>query len=237
MSPLLPLLASLVIAAQATPAVAPAAKGSPADEIVQKLQQRYDATKDLTANVVQEMEIASFGRKMTSKGMVYFKRPGRMRWDMSDGQRQTIVADGTYLWLYQPSEQQVYKAPFSAAFQSATPVSFLTGIGRIADDFAVTQDGEEGGLLYLRLVPHVGEGIGVLRLGIDRKKYDIVVAEVRDPMGNLTRLQFNDIKRDTGVDNGLFVFHIPPGTEVVEAPQNDALPPGGEEQPPAAPKE
>jgi len=205
----------------ATPTAPPAVvaiKPGPADEVVQKLQQRYDATRDLQADVVQEMEISSFGRKLTSKGKVYFKRPGRMRWDMSDGQRQTIVADGTFIWLYQPSEQQVYKAPFGQAFQSTTPVSFLTGIGRISDDFSVAPDGEEGPLLFLRLVPRAGEGIGVLRLGVDRKTYDILSAEVRDPMGNLTRLQFSDLKRDKGVDDDLFVFHIPQGAEVVEAP-------------------
>src|SRR5262249_31997506 len=115
------------------------------------------------------------------------------------------------------------------------PVSFLTGIGRIADDFDVTQDGEQDGLVYLRLVPHQGEGIGVLRLGVDRKKYDIVVAEVHDPLGNVTRLQFNDIKRDSGVDNGLFVSRVPRGTEVGEAPKNEGMPPGGAE--PLIPKE
>jgi outer membrane lipoprotein carrier protein len=204
------LLASASAAAAATPA--------PVKDVVERLQQRYDATLDLTAAVVQEMEVASFGRKFTSKGKVFFKRPGRMRWEMDDGQRQTIVADGSYLWIFQPSENQVYKARFSEAFQSATPVSFLTGIGRIADDFTVTADGEEGALLYLRLVPRSGEAIGTLRLGVDRDSYDILSAEVRDPIGNVTRLQFSDLKRDTGVDDAVFQFSVPPGAEVVEAP-------------------
>ena len=55
---------------------------------------------------------------------------------------QTVVADGTTLWLYQPKEQQVMKAPFDAAFRSTTPISFLTGVGRITDDFSrATLDG------------------------------------------------------------------------------------------------
>jgi len=214
-----PLVLLVSLAAATPPAAKPTPLPTTVDQTVQRLQQRYDSTKDLTANVVQEMEIASYGRKLTSKGTVYFKRPGRMRWDMTDGQRQTIVADGTYLWLYQPSEQQVYKAPFAAAFQSATPVSFLIGIGRIADDFTVSPDGQDESLIYLRLVPHAGDSIGVLRLGVDRKSYDIIIAEVRDAMGNTTKLQFSDMKRDTGVDDGLFAFHVPPGTEVVESPQ------------------
>ena len=207
----------------APPTVAPAAPQAAktvaaADDVVEKLQKRYDATKDITANVVQEMDVTSFGRKFTSKGKVYFKRPGRMRWEMDDGQRQTIVADGTSLWIFQPSENQVYKAPFSEAFQSATPVSFLTGIGRIADDFTAVPDGEDGSLLYLKLTPRGGDAIGVLRLGIDRKTYDILAAEVHDPIGNITKLQFSDMKRDTGIDDALFVFNVPPGAEVVEAP-------------------
>jgi outer membrane lipoprotein carrier protein len=164
------------------------------------------------------MEISGFGRKLTSKGTVYFKRPGRMRWDMQNGQKQTIIADGTHLWIYQPSEHQVYKAPFGQAFQSATPVSFLTGIGRIADDFAVTLDGEEGGLVFLRMVPRAGEGIGTLRLGLDPKTYDILSAEIRDPIGNVTRLQFSDLQRDGGMEDALFHFEIPQGAEVVESP-------------------
>lgn len=205
-------------ATPATPAAPQAAKPAAVDGVVEKLQKRYDATKDITANVVQEMDITSFGRKFTSKGKVYFKRPGRMRWEMDNGQRQTIVADGTSLWIYQPSENQVYKAPFSEAFQSTTPVSFLTGIGRISDDFSAVPDGEDGSLLYLKLTPRAGEGIGVLRLGIDRKTYDILSAEIHDPMGNVTRLQFSNLERDTGVDDALFVFNVPQGAEVVEAP-------------------
>lgn len=204
----------------ATPAAPQAVKPGAASEVVEKLQKRYDGTKDITANVVQEMDVTSFGRKFTSKGKVYFKRPGRMRWEMDDGQRQTIVADGTSLWIYQPSENQVYKAPFDQAFQSTTPVSFLTGIGRIADDFTVVPDGEDGALLYLKLTPRAGEAIGVLRLGVDRKSYDILAAEIHDPIGNITRLQFSDMKRDTGIDDGLFVFNVPQGAEVVEAPTN-----------------
>jgi len=202
----------------AAPPAAAAKTASPVDDLVQHLQQRYDTTKDITANVVQEMDITSFGKKFTSKGKVYFKRPGRMRWEMDDGQKQTIVADGTSLWVFQRSENQVYKAPFGEAFQSATPVSFLTGIGKINDDFGVSADGEEGDLVFLKLVPRGGEGIGVLRLGVDRKTYDILVAEIRDPVGNITKLQFSDLKRDSGVDDELFVFNVPPGAEVVEAP-------------------
>lgn len=215
------LIAAVLAAADpgATPAAPAAAKPAAVDQVVERLQQRYDDTGDLTAKVAQEMEVEGFGRKFTSTGKVYFKRPGRMRWEMDEPQRQTIIADGTYLWIFQPSENQVYKAPFGQAFQSSTPVSFLTGIGRIADDFKVTADGDDEAHLYLRLVPRSGgEGIGILRLGIDRTTYDILTAEIQDPIGNRTRLTFSDLRRDTELDDEFFAFTVPVGAEVVEAP-------------------
>ena len=42
---------------------------------------------------------------------------------------------------------------------------------------------------------------------------------MRDPLGNVTRLRFSDIKRDTGLENDFFTFTVPAGAEVVEAPK------------------
>ena len=66
-----------------------------------------------------------------------------MRWEFTDP-RQLVVADGSALWLYQPSERQVIKTPFQYAFNSQTPISFLTGVGRLEKDFSVHLQGETG---------------------------------------------------------------------------------------------
>ena len=73
--------------------------------LVRKVQQRYDATRDFTAAVTQEMTIASLGKTTTASGTVAFKKPGKMRWEFDHDTPQVIVADGTTLWLYQPKER------------------------------------------------------------------------------------------------------------------------------------
>ena len=45
-----------------------------------------------------------------------------MRWTLTEGVSQVIVADGKTLWFYEPDEQQVLKAPFQNAFRSSTPI-------------------------------------------------------------------------------------------------------------------
>jgi len=188
-------------------------------EILERLQARYDATADLTARVTQEIEMASLGKTLTAHGSVRFKRPGRMRWEFADSDPQTIVADGETLWLYQPEENQVLKASFQSAFRSSTPVSFLTGLGKIARDFEVAVERVAADLVYLRLRPRDAADIGSLLLGVDRTTFDIRLAEVRDPLGNTTRLRFDDIRRNTGIDDRVFRFEVPRGADVIEVPR------------------
>ena len=63
----------------------PRTSGSPkVGEVIRKLQARYDATKDFTADFTQTVEAATLGKPLESTGQVLFKRPGRMRWTMCD---------------------------------------------------------------------------------------------------------------------------------------------------------
>ncbi len=188
-------------------------------DIVDKVQARYDATRDFTATVRQELVLASAGKTSTASGSVAFQKPGRMRWTLTDGAAQVIVADGTTLWFYEPEEHQVLKAPFQAAFRSTTPISFLTGVGRLRDDFDVTVEPGDPGRLILRLRSRAGDGeLGGLRLTVDAESYDLVGAEVTDPVGNVTRVHFSSLRRNLGLAADTFHFEVPPGVDVVEAP-------------------
>ena len=202
---------------------APKPKPTPAKvaEVVRRLQARYDSTKDFTADFTQTVEAATLGKPLESSGQVFFKRPGRMRWEFVTPEKQTIVADGQTLWLHQPEHHQVLKAPFRAAFQSATPISFLFGVGKLSSDFdAALLPSEKPDAVRLKLVPKREPEIGVLVLDVSPQTYDILAAEVTDPLGNVTRLRFANMKRDVGLDDAKFTFRAPPGTDVVQSPGN-----------------
>ena len=195
-----------------------------AQTIVRKVQDRYDATRDFTADVAQEMTIASLGKTTTAHGTVAFKKPGQMRWDLTNGDPQVIVADGQTLWFYQPKEHQVIKTAFDAAFRATTPISFLTGVGRISEDFDARVDGTDAGgkVVYLLLVPRRDSStVGTLRLTVESASGDIQGAEIRDPLGNTSRMRFEHIQRNRNLPDERFVFEIPPGTDVITAPMGN----------------
>lgn len=218
--------AHLLIWAGVALLLAGATPGPEVAAVVQKVQQRYEATRDFTANVKQEMTIVSLGKTTTASGTLAFKRPGKMRWEFDHEAPETIVADGSTLWIYQPAEHQVLKAPFHEAFRSTTPISFLTGVGRLTQDFNASLDGAspDGRLVYLMLVPRqdsatgASTAVGKLRLKVARDTGEIRGAEVYDPLGNVSRLEFDDIKRNQGLSDDRFEFHVPPGVDVITAP-------------------
>jgi outer membrane lipoprotein carrier protein len=217
----LALLAASAGGARADTRLAPPPNGCPDPaSIVKKLQERYDTTKTFKARVRQEMKVKSLDVSDASEGTVVFKKPGKMRWDFQTPRAQQIIADGTLLWIYQPDDKQVLKAPFKAAFVSTTPVSFLLGVGRITDDFDPHADARActSDRLYVALTSKKGEDVGALAFGVDRTTYDIVEASVTDPLGNVTTLTFTDIARNVDVPDGTFDFTVPAGVDVITPP-------------------
>jgi len=211
--------ASIVTVAVLVVAAATAHPQASVDELVDRVQKRFDATSDFTAKVDQELVVASAGRTFDAHGTVAFKRPGKMRWNLQNDEPQIIVADGKTLWFYQPEEKQVLRSPFESAFRSSTPISFLTGVGKIRDDFEVSIDSTEEGKVHLALVPRrQGGEVGRLKLTVETDDYDIVAAEILDPVGNTTRLRFSEWERNLGLDDSLFEFEVPEGVDVIDAP-------------------
>src|SRR6185295_13512984 len=99
----LPLVISLTLAA-------PSGAGGADDvgETVAAVQRYYDGAKDLHARFEQQLTTA-MGTKKRAAGELWFKKPGRMRWDYSKPEKKMMIADGQTLWVYEPEDEQAFK--------------------------------------------------------------------------------------------------------------------------------
>ena len=197
--------------------VAPARADELADAL-RTLQQRYESTRTLVAKFRQEVESPTMAGKLTSNGTVSFEKPNRMRWDYAAPDRQTIVSDGETLWIYQPEEKQVLKAPLREAFQATTPVTFLGGLGHVDRDFTPTLESSADDRWVLKLVPREARGVATLMLVVRKGDASIEEARISDPLGTTTRLALSDEKRNVSLGADLFHFTPPPGVDVVRPP-------------------
>ncbi len=78
-----------------------------AEEIAQRLQARYEDTTSLEARFIQEAFWKSTQRVKVSRGVVFFEKPGKMRWEYKIPEKVLIVADRRHVYVFRPASRPV----------------------------------------------------------------------------------------------------------------------------------
>ena len=204
----------------------PAAAGLTLEEVVSRLQERYEGVQDLEAEFTQTTEYKGFSTSLISKGKVYLKK-GRLRWDYYEPSRQQIFLEGDKVLLYVPEHQQVIKTRLSAEMDAQVPIRLLAGTAHLQKEFHIQWGGEnqegqkgEGSTPYgLLLTPRSEtKGLSHFRLEVDPKDFLIRQIVLQEPGGNVSTFDFSRIRINRNLKDRLFTFTIPKGVVVVEQP-------------------
>jgi outer membrane lipoprotein carrier protein len=183
------------------------------DETIASVENHYRELHDLTAKVTQNNLLKSVGKTQKFEGTLWINKPGKLRLEYTNG--QLILIDGKAALLYSRKSEQVIKKAFTDFEQMNIPVAFLLGAAHIRDDFEVFQpDAKTLRLLELRPKKE-GAAMKKLRIQIDEAGR-IIGLSIFDKSGNVTGIDFSDIREDTGLDDKLFTFKAPKGTEIIE---------------------
>ena len=88
------------------------------DSVMVMLQGRSKDTKSCVARI--ETVVAFEGQRIEEQGVGYFKLPNLMRVEtrLADGIREISVSDGSYLWMYDASENAVTRINLSGVFRA-----------------------------------------------------------------------------------------------------------------------
>jgi len=183
------------------------------DEAIASVENHYRQLHDLTAKVTQNNLLKSIGKTQKFEGTLWINKPGKLRLEYTNG--QLILIDGKVALLYSKKSEQVIKKAFTDFEQMNIPVAFLLGAAHIRDDFEVFQpDSKTPHLLELRPKKE-GAAMKKLRIQIEEAGR-IIGLSIFDKSGNVTEIDFSDIREDTGFDSKLFTFKAPKGTEIIE---------------------
>lgn len=151
-------------------------------------------------------------RSKTSTGRFAFLRPDRFRFDYLAPYPQTIVADGSRLWLHDPDLNQASSRALSGAL-GATPAAILTG--RALDEtFELAAAPYADGLSWVQARPRRTDGsITELRVGFDGPR--LAAFEIVDGFGQRSMLRFETFEAGAALTAADFRFEPPTGTDVV----------------------
>lgn len=193
------------------------------DEVVNRVQARYEKTGDFSANFQQTSTLASLKKEQSAAGKVYIQKPGKMRWEYQSPEKQLIVSDGETVWVYNPGLGQVIENPLSNAYDSKTPALFLAGVGNLKKDFDIRfsprQTDPQKGNYLLELMPKDPQlYLSKLEILINRDDYAVERSTAYDPQGNVITLQFSNIQTNVGLSTSIFQFKAPKGVERIHLP-------------------
>jgi len=214
-------LAGLVLGGVCLPGAVRAA--DPVQDLVRKVEARYQKTTDLTAEFAQTTSIRGFASAIKSAGRVYLKRPGKLRWDYLEPTLEQIFVENDKVQFYIPEHKQVLNGQLSRMANSQAPLQLLQGIGRLDEHYHVglTPEGARGngGLPLLNLtLPDGGPDQPRIVVEVDAATNFLRRVELHDVNGNVSAFTFSAIRANTGLKDDLFVFTVPKGVEVIPAP-------------------
>lgn len=189
---------------------------SSADDAVKRLQDRYDGIQDMQGTFSQTSHLKDLERVETYEGEFFVKKPSSMRWKYSKPRDEEVIIRDIHTWIYKKSEKQVLKTTFSQDALGQIPIALLNSLGDLKKDFNINQLSE--GVLELKPKRTMGYIKGVL-LEVSSQKFPLKKFSIIDTYGNQIIIEVKNVKVNSGLEDSLFTFDVPPGVEVFDMNQ------------------
>ena len=214
--------AAVLVGATLSPAVLlgqPTPEAPSAQQVVARMQQFYNTTTDYQADFFQTYFNRLFNNYQRSHGKVYFKKPGRMRWEYAAPERKLFVSDGRTMWAYEPEANQAFQQSLRDS-QLPTALSFLTGQGDLATEFnfrliPAQSYGFTGGHVVELRPKTANPQYERLVLFVDGTSYQVKRSLVIDQAGNRNKMEFQNARQNQGIPDSRFSFTPPQGVRII----------------------
>jgi outer membrane lipoprotein carrier protein len=193
------------------------------------LESRYRGARTLKAEFFQRYSDGSGGVSAES-GIVYFSRPGRMRWEYESPEQKLFLVDGKNAWFYVPADHTVSRAKIRESSDWRTPLALLAAKTdlfklcrqiELAGDSPSSEDSDvqpAAGDAELRCVPRgpeEGTATADVLLEVDPKGWlaRIVIHEAGNAQ---TEFRFGNWAENLPIPEAKFHFQPPPGVAIVD---------------------
>jgi outer membrane lipoprotein carrier protein len=137
-------------------------------------------------------------------GSLMVKRPGRFRWNYREPYRQDIIGDGRWVWLVDYDLEQISQQSQDKALRG-TPALLLIDGGDIREQFELVELGLHQGMQWIELIPRDPEA-PFERIQLAFADNQLQRMETRDRFGQISRMVFQNLKRNAPLDDELFRF-------------------------------
>ena len=153
------------------------------------------------------------GKQKVSNGSFAFERPNRFRFVYEKPYAQTVVGDGTKVWIYDPDLNQASSRKVGDALAN-TPAALIVS-NDIDKVFTLSDAPSKDGLDWVLATPKQAEGT-VRSLKVGFKGHALAQLEIDDSFGQKSLIVFNGFEANAKLPSDTFVFVPPKGADLAE---------------------
>ena len=176
-----------------------------ADDVLQKIQEKFDTINDLSANLTQ-----SVNGNLSLNGKVYYKRENKLRFEFKN---ILIISDGESAWNYNQKDNKVVITDYES--EGNKILSLRQIVYEYPEDCEMSTYESEGQRV-LELVPNDDTfSFNNIKLYLN-KDYLITKALIDDPASGKIELDLSDYQLNKNIPDSFFQFSPPEGSKVID---------------------
>lgn len=181
---------------------------------VNRLGSLLDKMDSLDADFQQRILDARGARLQEVDGKLSLKRPGKFYWQTENPFPQTVVSDGSTLWLFDPDLEQVTIQQIDESI-SRTPAMLLSGdVTSITEKFEVLKV-RDSDIEEFVLRPKEEESL-FEELRLNFADQWLVSLLLVDSLGQRTAIELRDVQFNQEQKSGRYTFNVPDGVDVIQ---------------------
>jgi outer membrane lipoprotein carrier protein len=160
------------------------------------------------------------GVSRSESGIVWLKKPGRMRWEYREPKEKLFITDSENAYFYVPGERQARKTPLKKIDDLRSPLRYLLGKTKLekeldhlslAPDIAPLQP---GGMVLRGIPKGMTDRISEVLLEIS-PGHQITRIVLRGVDDATTDFRFSEMQENVPVADSFFRFTPPPGVQMI----------------------
>ncbi len=197
-------------------AVAVQAGDSATGHLLKGVESRYNRAQTLEVRFAETYSGLGRGAR-TETGVLYLRKPGRMRWEYTQPAGKLFVSDGKQVYLYLPGENRVEKMKLKDTEDMRAPLAFLLGKLNFEKEFQNLQARAEGDGSLVTAEPK-SDSLPYSKVEfLVSATFEIRKLHIVGQDQSVLDFAFESEKLNPPLANSMFQFQPPAGAQIVES--------------------
>jgi outer membrane lipoprotein carrier protein len=185
-----------------------------ASDLAARIQARFATVRDFSADFTQTETSPLLPRPLTERGQLKVKKPGKMRWTYTSGDRKVFVSDGVRAYMHYPQDR--YVEEFKVTEDDSTGLLFLAGRVDLVKDFTSSVPAvQPEGVWRVVLKPKKRDAdLSSLAIDVERTSLAIRAFTITDAQDSVRTFTLSKLQENRNLPDADFAFVMPKNVEL-----------------------